>query len=320
MNSNIGSKIYQEIIPYFPAEIKKLLLSLQEHQLISLEELRLRCDQPLLLKLGDQDRTLDKQGRLQSDLSRGYHVSAEEIIRTLASISDNSLYAFEEDIKRGFITIAGGHRVGLAGQVVCQGDAVKTIKNFSSLCIRIAREVPGAARGWLPQVCPDGGGVRNTLIISPPRCGKTTLLRDLARLLSNGDGERGRLNVTVVDERSELAGSFKGVPQLDVGVRTDVLDSCPKALGMLMAVRALSPQLVVTDELGRREDVEAVMECVNAGVGVVSSVHAASADELGRRPVMRELLAGKAFQLGIILSRRRGPGTVETVIRWDEGC
>ncbi|HWP95920.1 MAG TPA: stage III sporulation protein AA [Syntrophomonadaceae bacterium] len=320
MIGNDGAKISREVLPYLSPAIRKLVGNLEEHQLAGLEELRLRCGQPLFLKFADQDRTLNSQGKLQADLTRGYQTTLEDVQRTLASISDNSIYAFEEDIRRGFITIPGGHRVGLAGQVVSHEGSIKTIKDFSSLCIRIAREVRGAARPLLAQICPDKANIRNTLIISPPRCGKTTLLRDLACSLSNGDRGRSGLNVVVVDERSELAGSYRGVPQLDVGMRSDVLDSCPKALGMNIAVRALSPQLVITDELGRREDGEAVMECINAGVKVISSIHASNLDELSKRPLMQELLACHAFQLGIVLSRARGPGTVETLIRWDEGC
>ena len=120
----------------------------------------------------------------------------------------------------------------------------------------------------------------------------------------------------VVDERSEIAGCYRGIPQLDIGPRTDVLDACPKALGMIMAVRSLSPQVIIADEIGRTEDAEAIQECINAGVSVISSVHAGNMQELSRRPVMKNLLEQKLFQRGIVLSRRQGPGTVEEIIRW----
>ena len=308
----------REILPYFASPLKELLLTLEENQCLQLEEIRLRCQEPLLLKVGEQDFTLDKQGRLSEDLSTGFRVGGEDIYRAIASISDNSLYAFEEEIRRGFITVAGGHRVGLAGQVVLQGDSVKTIKDFSSICFRIAREVKDCALSLIPYInAGRSNATVNTLIISPPRCGKTTILRDLARILSSGSKRSPARNVVIIDERSELAGSYRGIPQLNVGPRTDVLDSCPKALGMIMALRSLSPQVLITDEIGRREDVEAIQECVNAGVAVISSVHASTVDELQKRPVMQELLLTRAFKLAVILSRQGGPGHIQDIVRWD---
>ena len=307
-----------EILPYFTHPIKDLLLGLGEDKCLQLEEIRLRCGQPLLLKVGDKDFTLDLQGQLNEDILSGYRVGEEDIYRAIASISDNSLYAFEEEIKRGFITVAGGHRVGLAGQGVLQGELVKTMKDFSSLCFRIARAVKDCALPLLPYINGGRNGTSvNTLIISPPRCGKTTILRDLARLLAYGSKRYPARNVVIVDERSELAGSYRGVPQLDVGPRTDVLDACPKAQGMIMALRSLSPQVIITDEIGRQEDVVAIQECVNAGVAVISSVHASSVDELEKRPVMRELLSTRAFKLAVILSRQQGPGHIQDIVRWD---
>jgi len=307
--------ISSEIASYLAPPIKQLLLGLDEQYFSRLEEIRLRCQQPLLLKLGDRDFTITSRGRLAADLYSGYVVTREDIQRTLASISDNSLYAFEEEIKRGYITIPGGHRVGLAGQVVVHKGEIKTIKNFSSLCFRIAREVPDCALPLIPYIAPRGVPV-SSLLISPPRCGKTTLLRDLARILSNGRPNLPAQNVTVVDERSELGGCYLGIPQLDVGSRTDVLDGCPKADGMMMAIRSLSPQVVITDEIGRAEDVAAISECLNAGVVVIASIHARNVKELENRPLMQDLMKLKAFRSGITLSRRIHPGNIEETIRW----
>jgi len=311
----VEGKIISEIASYFAPPIKQLLLGLDEHYFNRLEEIRLRCQQPLLLKSGDRDITITSSGRPAEDLNSGYVVTREDIQRSLASISDNSLYAFEEEIKRGFITIPGGHRVGLAGQAVINGGQIKTIKNFSSLCFRIARQVPDCALPLIPYIAPRGVPV-SSLLISPPRCGKTTLLRDLARILSTGRPNLPARNVAVIDERSELAGCYLGIPQLDVGTRTDVLDACPKAEGMMMAIRSLSPQVVITDEIGRAEDVTAIRECLNAGVAVIASVHARNVKELENRPLMQDLMKLKAFQSGITLSRRIHPGNIEETIRW----
>lgn len=308
-----------EISAYLAPNLRKLLLGVDDRLLSNLEEIRLRCNRPLVLRVGDRDYSVDRHGRVVTDLKQGYLVSREDLYRSIASISDNSLYAFEEEIRRGFITIPGGHRVGLAGQVVVNGQEVRTMKDFSGVCFRVAREVPDCARELLNLIAPRGVVV-STLVISPPRCGKTTLLRDLARLLSDGTGSVPAHNVVVVDERSEIAGCFQGVPQLNVGIRTDVLDACPKALGMMMAIRSLSPQIIITDEVGRREDVEAIGECLRAGIAVIASIHARNAEELRARPLIRDLLDQGAFRRGIVLTRQPRPGRIEEVIRWDEAC
>ncbi|MEN6348383.1 MAG: stage III sporulation protein AA [Syntrophomonas sp.] len=309
--------IRKEISPYLSPGIKERLLALKEDYYTNLEEIRLRAGKPLLLRIGDKDYGLDYRGNMTLNLNDTYRVSEEDVFRTLASISDNSLYAFEEDIKKGFITIPGGHRVGLAGQVVMQGSEIKAMRDFSGICFRIAREIKDCARPLLSYICRGpGGAAENTLIISPPRCGKTTVLRDIARALSTGSKYCLAHNVVVVDERSEIAGCFRGIAQLDVGPRTDVLDSCPKALGIMMAIRSLSPQVIITDEIGRSEDVKAIHECMNAGVTIISTIHAGDLDEVKNRALFQDLPAAAVFKNAVILSRRNGPGTVEDIVRW----
>ena len=306
-----------EIMPLLAPAVRRLFSRVEPQHLLKVEEIRMRSGQPLIIRGWDGEYGLDANNGLTHDINRSYRVSGEDIIRTIAAISDNSLYAFEEDIKKGFITIAGGHRVGLAGQVIMQQGQVKAIKEFSSICLRIAREIKGCAVPLMGSIYAPGGKVNNTLLISPPRCGKTTLLRDIARLLSTGSRQHQPYHVVIVDERSELAGCYLGLPQLEVGPRTDVLDACSKAAGIMMAIRALSPEVIITDELGRREDAEAIRECINAGVSIVSSVHASSVDELAARPIMSELVESKIFKNIIILSRSKGPGSIEKVIMWE---
>ncbi len=306
----------KEIFPLLAPTVKQMFLRADEKKLAKIEEIRMRCSQPLIIRDGDREYGLAPKIGITGDIGRSYCVTREDLMRTIAAISDNSLYAFEEDIRKGFITIAGGHRVGLAGQAVMQDMHIKTIKEFSSICIRVAREVRNCGSELINTICP-ANKVKNTLLVSPPRCGKTTLLRDIARLLSVGSSQHKPQNVVIVDERSELAGSYLGIPQLDVGPRTDVLDACTKAAGMIIAVRAMSPDLIITDELGRKEDVDAVQECINAGVSIISSVHAASIEELQNRPLMRDLISSQVFKNIIILSRSRGPGSIDKIVRWD---
>ncbi|CFX49045.1 Sporulation stage III, protein AA [Syntrophomonas zehnderi OL-4] len=308
--------MYRTIIPFLAPVIKDIFMQINPDNFNYLEEIRLRCAQPLLLKTGAQEWAVNRQGGLEKNLAAGYVVCEEDIFRTLISISDNSLYAFEEEIRRGFITIPGGHRVGLAGQVLMAGGEVKTIKDFSSLSFRIAREVKDCSLPLLRHIY-QHNMPGSTLLISAPRCGKTTILRDLARNISAGNHWGPACTLSVIDERSELAGSYRGRVQMDLGPRTDVLDACPKALGMMMAIRALGPQVIITDEIGRQEDIAALQECINAGVTVIASAHARDLSEARKRPMLQEILACGAFQTLITLSRRQGPGTVEEIIRWD---
>ncbi|MDD2510238.1 MAG: stage III sporulation protein AA [Syntrophomonas sp.] len=311
-----GQMLKQVITPYFTGAVKEGLSRLKAEAYRHMEEIRLRAAQPLLIKIGESEWGLTSRGELTEKLPEAITANREDLYRTIASISDNSLYAFEEEIRRGFITIPGGHRVGLAGQVIVQAEGIKGIKEFSSICFRLAREKKGCAQTILPHII-SSGNIVNTLIISPPRCGKTTILRDIARSISTGYPACPPHNIAIIDERSEIAGTHRGLAQLDVGARSDVLDACPKAWGMMMAIRSLSPQVLIADEIGRKEDVEALQECINAGVAVICSIHARNLEEVKKRPLTKELLSQAAFRLGVVLSRRNGPGTVEEIIRWD---
>jgi stage III sporulation protein AA len=320
MNLKDEEIIKNNIVPYLSPSIKEIILKMKVQYFKGLEEIRLRSGQPLLIKIGDKDYAVDEQGKIEDNPKHGYVVSAEDIYRSVASISDNSLYAFEEEISRGFITIPGGHRVGLAGQVVMKGHELKTIKDFSGLAFRIAREVQDCSTEIISHIYPRDLEPVSTLFISAPRCGKTTILRDVARNLSQGTARGRGCNVVVIDERSELAGVYRGRAQMDLGPRTDVLDACPKAQGMIMAIRSLSPHALITDEIGRREDIDAIKECSNAGVAVITSIHARNIEEAEKRPLLRELLATGAFEILVVLSRRRGPGTIDKIVRWDSLC
>ncbi|MBS3939148.1 MAG: stage III sporulation protein AA [Peptococcaceae bacterium] len=235
--------------------------------------------------------------------------TSADIKHLVAAFSQSSLYAFEEELKQGYITLPGGHRVGFAGKALLDSEGkVRGLKDISGICLRVARSVLGCADRLLPALLDQCGAPYHLLVVSPPQGGKTTLLRDIARQVSDG-GKR----VCIVDERSEIAGCYQGRPQLDVGMFTDVLDGCPKAQGMLMALRALSPEVLVTDEIGRTEDVLAIEEALNAGVRVLATAHGANLQEVTKRPQIRDLMERQLFQRIIILSNRAGPGTVEFV-------
>lgn len=223
-----------------------------------IEEIRLRAMKKVILYYGK------KAGELVTD----YVVTDTELKEALDYITTFSLYAYEEDIRQGFITIRGGHRVGIAGKVVRENGKIKTISNISSINIRISHQVIGCGERALEYI-KDDKSVHNTLIVSPPGVGKTTLLRDLLRLVSN----KLKLKVSIVDERSEIASCYKGLASNDVGIRTDIYDCCPKVEGIMLMIRAMSPQVVAVDEIGGSDDVEALVRAKHAGIRLMATIH-----------------------------------------------
>lgn len=278
-----------------------------------LEEIRLREGRPLHLVLTQGDCFVGLDGRVVESPNGAWCATRDDMQRTFQLMTGGSVYAWEDEVRSGFLTLAGGHRVGVTGRAVTEAGRIRTLKQVAGLNVRIAREVIGCAGPVLPHIVA-GGRVLSTLLISPPQAGKTTVLRDLVRQISYGaPGLRG-CKVGLVDERSEVAGCWEGVPQRDVGPRTDVLDACPKAEGLMLLVRSLSPQVVAVDEIGRAADAEAVLEALHAGVAVLATAHGSSVEDVSRRPALAELVRSGAFDRAVVLCRSRGPGTVEAVV------
>ena len=278
-----------------------------------LQEIRLRVHKPIIIYYDNQEYFMDEQGLILSQYnSNCMMTTSEDIKETLEYVSKHSLYAFEEDIKNGYITIDGGHRIGITGKVVLEKEQVKTIRNISCINIRISHEVKGCANKILPYLY-DQGNLCHTLIISPPKCGKTTLLRDLVRQISNGTKEYIGITVGLVDERSEIAGCYRGIPQNDIGIRTDVLDSCTKKEGMLMLIRAMAPRVIALDEIGNSSDIDAIEYAINAGCKLLCTVHGNSIREIKNKPKLQELIENKLFKRYVFLENQNSIGDIKKV-------
>ena len=271
----------------------------------ALQEIRMRIGQPLTVMIDGEEQILPLK-------ERAHIVTKEEIKETIEYMSRYSLYAYENELRQGFLTLEGGHRVGVAGKVIVDRGKVKNIQYISSLNIRIAHEVIGCADELIPYITKNKK-VCHTLIISPPRCGKTTLLRDLIRQISDGNEYVKGCSVGVVDERSEIGGCYMGIVQNNLGMRTDVLDCCPKAEGMIMLIRSMRPEVIAVDEIGGSEDVHAIEYAMHCGCRMLATAHADSMEELQKKPVFDRLIREKRFERYVLLGNEPQIGTIQEI-------
>lgn len=282
---------WEQGLAVLPEHLRTGLRTLGLDRLSRLEEARLRRGFPMTALL--------PEGEIDTDTPP---IGEEDLRQVLENATQSSAHTALDRVRQGFVTLRGGHRVGLCGSVVRRDGQIVTLRELSSLSIRVARPITGFAGPLLPRLTEDKQFL-STLIVAPPGAGKTTLLRDLVRALS--DGEAGApLRVSVADERGEIAALWRGAPQLYVGRRTDVLDGCAKAEGLSILIRGMNPQVAAVDEITRPEDAQAVIEAAGCGVALIATAHGGGAEDLNRRPAYRALLEARVFRRLVVLERR----------------
>lgn len=292
-------------------ELAEAVTALPEGKKDAIQEIRLRAEKPLALTDGTSAMFTDGKGRILYSMSSNALIATRRhLYDTFRRLCGYSVYSCQNDIKNGFITVQGGHRVGLCGTAVVSEGKITAVNEISSLNIRISRQIPGVSQGLLQKLTPMNGGL---LLAGVPSSGKTTLLRDLARSLSLGLNCK-MMRTVVIDERGELSGTFRGSAYNDLGL-CDIMNGYPKGEGIIHAIRALSPQVIVCDELGTEEDCRAVAQGFHAGAWIVASIHAGSLEELQRRSQGRRLLRSGAFRTVTVLTSCDRPCEISGIYR-----
>lgn len=303
-----------EIFRILPPEIRKVLKGLGL-SFDGVQEIRIRVNSPLMVRYKgreiDAGYTYDRV-----KYKNGLRVRLKDIREMMELICERSAYAFEEEMRQGYVTVEGGHRVGIAGKAILCNGSIKNMKHISCLNIRVAGQMVGCADdiiGQLIQNAGDSGGrIYHTLILSQPGGGKTTLLRDVIRQLSTGKTQGNvrfaGMNVGVVDERSEICACYLGVPQNDVGLRTDVLDGCPKAEGMIRLVRSMAPDVIAVDEIGVKRDYEAIEYALTCGCGIIATIHGRNIEDLRNNMYIKKCIDNGMFERIVIPGGASGKG------------
>ena len=303
----------EEILRMFPQDMRRRWEQVAM-QADSLQEIRLRVNVPAAVWIDNREWFIDTEGRLVNRWPQEGVCRPEELDAILKHLCQYSEYACADEIRQGFLTIQSGHRIGLSGKVILEKEnKLRNLKYIRYLNIRIAHEIKGVADGILPYLYDEQGQAFNTLLISPPGCGKTTMLRDMIRHLSNGTVYGKGMNVSVVDERSEIAGSYLGIAQNDVGIRTDVLDGCPKQEGMMLLIRAMSPQVLAVDELGNEGDIRALQIASGCGCKLLATIHGTSLEEVRSKKYMCNIIADRLFERYLVLTRKNGRCEIEGI-------
>lgn len=278
-------------------ELKNVVMSIPESKRASIQEIRLRSGKPLTMTDGTSTLFVDNAGRILYSISKNaFIVTQKHLYDTFRRLCGYSVYSCQNEIKNGFITIKGGHRAGLCGTAVIENGKITAVSDISSINLRISRQIFGVSEEIIKKIYPLNGGV---LIAGAPSSGKTTILRDLAYRLSLGMDCR-MMRTAVIDERGEIAGTYSGNAYNDLGL-CDILNGYPKGEGIMQAIRAMSPQVIICDELGGEDDCVYAEQGFNAGAYIIATIHASSYEELMKRKQAQRLIDTGAFKHIVIL-------------------
>ena len=309
-------EISRELLKIFPRQIRELLTENVKYY-SALQEIRIRFGRPISVKISGQEYFLGKNGLTKTKTPDLYIIDNIEIKKIMDNLSQYSLYAYENELCQGFITIDGGHRIGICGQGVIKNGMVTSLNYFSSLNIRIAHEVKGCSDDLIRKLYADGV-FENTILISPPGVGKTTLLRDMIRNLSNGYEKVAGKNIGVIDERGELAGLHLGIAQNDLGDKTDILTSIEKNTGISMKIRTMAPEIVAVDEIGREEDIKCINYGISCGTGFLCTAHGKELSDFSFRSGIDMKSLKRIFKNIMILQKDEEKYVKYQVYRGDE--
>ena len=302
---------FDEAIGALPDKLRVALSGIPESIKNISTEVRLRTGQPIAISCPEKGWFIDSKSQLHTSPSCYPAVSSHDLSQTIISMCSYSVHSHQSELAAGFISLRGGHRAGICGTAVIENGYITALRDITSINIRIARQITGAADSLIKDIF--GNGLCGILIAGSPSSGKTTILRDLARQLAGGNIGR-YVKVAVIDERCELGAVYEGIPQNNLGATCDILSGYSKGQGILSAVRSLSPEAIICDEIGDQSDAESILCGIGCGVKIIASAHAGSTKELIRRPMIRKLLDHGAFDKIVLLDGSRSPGAIKDVI------